>query len=113
MAMDLPERERRVKLSPVDNQPVRPAYSRTEAEHKMHDLICLIKGCQARVYAPAGTHSICREHFLNYLTWRRRKGPQMFMKYAGMTMEARDPLVAEWANTIRVEEITTTSAPKT
>ena len=29
--------------------------------------------------------------FLNYLTWRRRKGPQMFMKYAGMTMEARAP----------------------
>jgi hypothetical protein len=57
----------------------------------MHDLTCLIKGCQARVYAPAGTHSICREHFLGYLTWRRRKGPQMFMKYAGMTMEERDP----------------------
>jgi hypothetical protein len=57
----------------------------------MHDLTCLIKGCQARVYAPAGTHSICREHFLNYLTWRRRKGPQMFMKYPGMTMEERDP----------------------
>ena len=34
----------------------------------MHDLTCLIKGCQARVYAPAGTHSICREHFLGYLT---------------------------------------------
>ncbi len=57
----------------------------------MHDLTCLIKSCQARVYVPAGTHSICREHFLNYLTWRRRKGPQMFMKYAGMTMEERDP----------------------
>jgi len=79
----------------------------------MHDLICLIKGCQARVYAPAGTHSICREHFLNYLTWRRRRGPQMFMKYAGMTMEERDPYVAEWANTIRVEEAPTASAPKT
>ena len=79
----------------------------------MHDLTCLIKGCQARVYAPAGTHSICREHFLTYLIWRRRKGPQMFMKYAGMTMEERDPLVAEWANTIRVEEAPTASAPKT
>ena len=53
------------------------------------------------------------EAFLNYLTWRRRKGPQMFMKYAGMTMEERDPLVAEWANTIRVEEAPTASAPKT
>ena len=37
---------------------------------------------------------------------------QMFMKYAGMTMEERDPLVAEWANTIRVEEVPTASAPK-
>ena len=62
----------------------------------------MIKGCQARVYAPAGTHSICREHFLSYLTWRRRKGPQMFMKYAGMTMEERDPLVAEWAKTVTI-----------
>ena len=25
--------------------------------------------------------------FLSYLTWRRRKGPQMFVKYAGMTLE--------------------------
>jgi hypothetical protein len=129
------------------------------------------------VYAPAGTHSICREHFLNYLTQptllmsasaaiadpllrrafgqrarpsdpqrtarvriessrlralvsrhgsaisrrtvmnnvgsRRRKGPQMFMKYAGMTMEERNPYVAEWANTIRVKEAPTASAPKT
>jgi hypothetical protein len=39
---------------------------------------------------------------LSYLTWRRRKGPQMFMKYAGMTMEKRDPFVAEWANTITI-----------
>ena len=51
--------------------------------------------------------------FLIYLTWRRRKDPQMFMKYAGMTMEERDPLVAEWANTIRVEEASTAAAPKT
>ena len=51
-------------------------------------------------------HNIYREHFLNYLTWQRRKGPQMFMKYAGMTIE-RDPLVAEWASTIRVEEAPT------
>ena len=78
----------------------------------MHDLTCMIKDCQAKVYAPAGTHSVCRAHFLSYLTWRRRKGPQMFMKYAGMKMEERDPLVAEWANTIRVEEVPTTAAPK-
>ena len=110
MAMDLPERERRVK---VDNQPFRSAYYESYLEHGMHDLTCMIKGCQAKVYAPAGTHSVCRTHFLSYLTWRRRKGPQMFMKYAGMTMEERDPLVAEWANTIRVEELPTASAPKT
>jgi hypothetical protein len=68
----------------------------------MHDLTCMIQGCQAKVYAPAGTHSICREHFLSYLTWRRRKGPQMFMKYAVMTMEERDPLVAEWDKTVTI-----------
>jgi len=79
----------------------------------MQDLTCLIRGCKARVYAPAGTHSICREHFLSYLTCSRRKGPQMFLTYAGMTMEERDPIVAEWASTIRVEEIPTTSAQKT
>ena len=141
----------------------------------MHDLTCLIKGRQGRVRAPAGTHSICREYFLNYLTqpallmnaaaiadawlkrdgrdWRekrdwqgkgshvtrvsfralvsrhgsaisrrtiinnvgsrRRKGPQMFMKYAGMKMEERDPLVAERATTILVEKVPTASAPKT
>jgi len=36
----------------------------------------------------------------------------MFMKYAGMTMEERDPLVAEWANTIRVKELPAAAAPK-
>jgi hypothetical protein len=50
--------------------------------------------------------------FLSELTWRRRKGQQMFMKYAGMTMKERGPLVTEWANTIRVEEASTASAPK-
>ncbi len=113
MAMDLPERDRLVKVRRLI---ISPSFLHTmvsESGDEMHDLTCLIKGCQARVYAPAGTHSICREHFLNYLTWRRRKGPQMFMKYAGMTMEERNPLVAEWANTIRVEEAPTASALKT
>jgi hypothetical protein len=49
---------------------------------------------------------------MNNVGSHRRKGPQMFTKYAGMTMEERDPLVAEWANTIRVEEIPTAAAPK-
>lgn len=70
----------------------------------MHDLTCMIQGCQARIYAPAGTHSLCREHFLSYLTWRRRKGPQMFIKYAGMTMEERDPIAAEWAKSVTIVE---------
>ncbi|HJS65986.1 MAG TPA: hypothetical protein VJ760_01470 [Nitrospiraceae bacterium] len=51
--------------------------------------------------------------FLSHLIWRRRKGLQMFLKYAGMTMEERDPYVAEWATTIRIEESPTASAPKT
>ena len=50
--------------------------------------------------------------FFNYPAWRRSKGPQIFMKYVGMTMEERDLLVAEWANTIRVEKAPTTAAPK-
>ncbi len=67
----------------------------------MHTQSCLIKGCSSPVYSPAGTQSVCKEHFLSFLTWRRRKGPQMFTTYAGMTMEQRDPLVAEWAGTVR------------
>jgi hypothetical protein len=109
MPMDLPEQEQHVK---VDNQPFPSAYyTGSHLEDGMHELTCLIQSCQAKVYAPAGTHSVCRAHFLSYLTWRRRKGPQMFMKYAGMTMEERDPVVAEWANTIRVEAPPTASAP--
>ena len=50
---------------------------------------------------------------MNNVGSQRRKGPQMFMQYAGMKMEKRDPLVAEWADTIRVEEAPTAAAPKT
>ena len=53
----------------------------------MHDVNCCIQNCQAVPYAPAGTKSVCKDHFLNFLTWRRRRGPQMFMKYAAMTMD--------------------------
>jgi hypothetical protein len=113
VAMDLPEQEWRVKVDRLIFSPSVLHTIKIERKDGMHDLTCLIQGCKARVYAPAGTHSICREHFLNYLIWRRRKGPQMFMKYAGMTMDERDPYVAEWANTIRIEEAPTTSAPKT
>ncbi|GMV50658.1 hypothetical protein FBQ96_08990 [Nitrospirales bacterium NOB] len=68
---------------------------------------CLIGGCQGKVYAPAGTQSICKDHFLNFLTWRRRRGPQMFRKYAAMTMEERDQVAAEWQQTLNTKELPT------
>jgi hypothetical protein len=74
-------------------------------------LHCIIQGCQGKVYAPAGTHNVCKEHFLHYLTWRRRKGPQMFVTYAGMTMDQRDTIVAEWQQTVRVVEPPAASSP--
>jgi hypothetical protein len=74
----------------------------------MSSQTCLIQGCQGRVYAPAGTQSVCRDHFFNFLTWRRRRGPQMFHKYAAMTMEERDTIAAEWQKTLRVEDIPST-----
>jgi hypothetical protein len=67
----------------------------------------MIGGCQARVYAPAGTQSVCKDHFMSFLNWRRRRGPQMFIKYAGMTMDQRDTIAAEWQKTVRVEELPT------
>lgn len=78
----------------------------------MHDTRCFVANCQAGPYAPAGTQSVCKDHFLNFLTWRRRRGPQMFVKYAAMTMEERDTIAAEWAKTIRVDEVPSNS-PKT
>ena len=62
---------------------------------------CLIGGCGEPVYAPAGTQSICKEHFLQFLMWRKKKGGLgMFKKYGAMTMDERDTIVHEWANTI-------------
>ena len=77
----------------------------------MSDLSCLIPGCQAKVYAPAGTQSVCKEHFLSFLTWRRRKGPQMFSHYAGLTMEQRDSITAEWSKTVSIIEAPTAPKP--
>ncbi len=71
----------------------------------MSGQICLIDGCQARVYAPAGTRSVCKDHFLGFLTWRRRRGPQMFRKYAGMTMEERDVIAGEWLQTLGTKDL--------
>ena len=78
----------------------------------MNDLNCLIQGCQGKVYAPAGTQHVCKEHFLSFLTWRRRKGPQMFIHYAGLTMEQRDSITAEWSKTVSITEAPAAAAPK-
>jgi hypothetical protein len=78
----------------------------------MTDVACMIQGCLGKVYAPAGTQYACKEHFLNYLTWRRRKGSHMFATYAGMTMDQRDAIVAEWQQTVRIVETPATGAPK-
>jgi len=70
----------------------------------MSEQACLIDGCKARGYAPAGTGSLCKEHFLDFVKWRRRKGPGMFHKYGAMTMEERDAVAAEWRKTVTVVE---------
>ena len=64
---------------------------------------CLVPNCSHRVYAPTGTAATCKVHFLDFLKWRRRKGAQMFTKYAAMTMDERDTVTAEWAKTVKVE----------
>jgi hypothetical protein len=70
----------------------------------MSEGACVVEGCKTPVYAPAGTGSLCKDHFLNFLTWRRRKGPAMFSKYAAMSMEERDTVMAEWRQTLRHDE---------
>lgn len=64
---------------------------------------CVIEACKGNVYAPAGTGVVCKDHFLQFLTWRRRRGPGMFHKYAAMTTDERDPVVAEWAKSVITE----------
>jgi hypothetical protein len=62
---------------------------------------CVIGGCTEPLYAPAGTRSVCKEHFLHFVTWRRKKGGLgMFKKYSAMSMEERDEIVNEWAQTL-------------
>ena len=61
---------------------------------------CLVEGCTARIYAPSGSGALCKEHFIKYVTWRRRKGPGMFATYAKMTMTERNTLVAEWLKSL-------------
>jgi hypothetical protein len=64
---------------------------------------CSIRECTFHVYAPAGTGHLCKEHFLSFVTWRRRKGPAMFHKYAAMTMEERNAVLTEWGKTLAAE----------
>ncbi len=78
----------------------------------MHAYLCCVQNCQANPYAPAGTQSVCKDHFINFLTSRRRRGPQMFLKYAAMTMQERDTIATEWVKTIRVDEVPS-NLPKT
>jgi hypothetical protein len=77
----------------------------------MLDSHCCVPNCLERPYAPAGTRSVCKDHFLSFLTWRRRRGPQMFLTYAGMSMEERNTITAEWIKTIRTDDVPT-AAPK-
>lgn len=69
----------------------------------MSDQHCLVQDCTARVYAPAGTGSLCKNHFLEFVRWRRRKGASMFRVYGAMSMEERNGVVAEWSKTVKVE----------
>ena len=72
---------------------------------EMLDSKCCVPDCLETPYAPAGTRSVCKDHFINFLTWRRRRGTQMFHTYAGMTMEERDTIAAEWMKTIGRDEM--------
>jgi hypothetical protein len=71
----------------------------------MLDPNCCVPDCLDKPYAPAGTRSICKDHFLNFLTWRRRRGTKMFHTYAGMTMEERDVIAAEWLKSVRTDNM--------
>ena len=62
---------------------------------------CMIEGCANLGYAPAGTGTVCKDHFSDFVTWRRKKGGKgMFRKYNGMTMVERDTIVEEWQATL-------------
>ena len=67
----------------------------------MSEQTCAIDGCTHRAYAPAGTVQLCKEHFSEFVKWRRKKGgPPMFRKYNGMTMEERDTVFQQWEKTL-------------
>ncbi|MEE8126644.1 MAG: hypothetical protein V3T42_12595 [Nitrospirales bacterium] len=67
----------------------------------MNSEMCLIGGCTEPLYAPAGTRSVCKEHFLQFLAWRKKKGGLgMFKRYSALPMEERDTTVDEWGNSV-------------
>jgi len=66
----------------------------------MSDERCLIESCTLPAYVPSGTATLCKDHFIQFVTWRRRRGQGMFNKYAGMTMDERDTIVSEWQKTV-------------
>jgi hypothetical protein len=69
----------------------------------MNDQHCMIDGCTNRAYAPSGTGQLCKDHFSNFVRWRRKKGGMgMFRKYNGMTSEERNTIVQEWEKTLMV-----------
>ncbi len=62
---------------------------------------CLIEGCTETAYAPAGTQGLCKEHFLQFSAWRKKKGGlSFFKKYSAMSMEDRDRTIEEWVNSL-------------
>lgn len=69
----------------------------------MIDPRCMIEGCANQGYAPAGTGTVCKDHFTDFVKWRRKKGGKnMFRHYNGMTMPERDSIVEEWQKTLAV-----------
>jgi hypothetical protein len=87
----------------LENRHSRPAYYIGLQEIETVEISCCVPHCREKPYAPAGTRTICRDHFLAFLTWRRRRGPQMFSTYAGMSMEERDTIAAEWMKTLHLD----------
>ncbi len=62
---------------------------------------CMIDGCTHRAYAPTGTGQLCKEHFSEFVRWRRKKGGMgMFRKYNAMTMEERDTIYRQWEKSL-------------
>lgn len=62
---------------------------------------CMIHGCAHHAYAPAGTGQLCKNHFSDFVKWRRKTGGRvLFRKYNGMTTNERNATVEEWGKTL-------------